>query len=184
MNKPQCDPSLRNRRPLRRLLAALGAVALLTLPPALAAPPAPKAAKSPAPAKKEAPLKPVIPSANRHQPGKVFLEHADMLELDEMRSRDYQILRGSVVFRKDNMFMYCDSAYFYEASNSLDAFGNVRMEQGDTLFVYGDELNYNGLDEMARLFANPGKKARLVNRDVKIESLSMIQVQQFITRME
>lgn len=170
MNKPQCDPSLRNRRPLRRLLAALGAVALLTLPPALAAPPAPKAAKSPAPAKKEAPLKPVIPSANRHQPGKVFLEHADMLELDEMRSRDYQILRGSVVFRKDNMFMYCDSAYFYEGSNSLDAFGNVRMEQGDTLFVYGDELNYNGLDEMARLFANPGKKARLVNRDVKIES--------------
>lgn len=146
----------------------MGAVMLLWLPAALAltAPPA----SAPPRAPRQAPITPQIPKADRHQPGKVFLEHADVLELDELRSEEYQILRGSVVFRKDNMFMYCDSAYFYESSNSLDAFGNVRMEQGDTLFVYGDELNYNGLDEIARLFANPGKKARLVNRDVTIES--------------
>ena len=111
---------------------------------------------------------PTIPTADRHQPGKVFLEHADVLEMDQMRSPDFQVLRGNVVFRKDDMFMYCDSAYFYESTNSLDAFSNVRMEQGDTLFVYGDELNYNGLDELARLFARPGNKVRLINRDVKL----------------
>lgn len=162
-----------NCRPLRRLMAALGAVALIWLPAALASPSgthpqAPKNAKQQS--RRQAPLTPVVPTANRHEPGKVFLEHADELQLDEARSSEYQVLRGSVVFRKDNMFMYCDSAYFYESTNSLDAFGNVRMEQGDTLFVYGDELNYNGMEEMARLFANPGKKARLINRDVKLES--------------
>ena len=49
------------------------------------------------------------------------------------------------------MYMFCDSAYFYEASNSLDAFGNVRMEQGDTLFVYSDVMFYDGVTQIARL---------------------------------
>ena len=38
------------------------------------------------------------------------------------------------------MYMYCDSALIYEKTNSVEAFGNVRMEQGDTLFIYGDYL--------------------------------------------
>ena len=76
------------------------------------------------------PIKPTIPSADRHQPGRVFLEHADVLNMDEQASGgEYQILKGNVVFRKDNMFMYCDSAYFYDKTNSLDAFSNVRMEK-------------------------------------------------------
>lgn len=55
------------------------------------------------------PIRPTIPSADRHQPGKVFLEHADVLNMDQQVSGgEYQILKGNVVFRKDNMFMYCD----------------------------------------------------------------------------
>ena len=140
----------------RGTLAALGAVALLALPSLLAQ------------TQQHPKIAPTIPQADRHEPGKVFLEHADLLEMDKDRNADFQVLRGNVVFRKDDMFMYCDSAYFYESSNSLDAFSNVRMEQGDTLFVYGDELNYNGLDELARLFSLPGRKVRLINRDVKL----------------
>lgn len=108
--------------------------------------------------------KPTIPTADRHEPGRVFLEYADQLKLDEKISSDYQILSGNVQFRKDDMFMYCDSAYFYEKTNSLDAFGNVKMEQGDTLFVYADELYYNGIEEMARLRHN----VRMENRDVTL----------------
>ena len=66
------------------------------------------------------------------------------------------------------MFMYCDSAYFYEKTNSLDAFSNVRMEQGDTLFVYADELNYNGMTEIAHLYSGHGQQVRMVNRDVTL----------------
>lgn len=118
---------------------------------------------------KSNPIKPTIPSADRHQPGRVFLEHADILNMDQLTSGgEYQILKGNVVFRKDNMFMYCDSAYFYDKTNSLDAFSNVRMEQGDTLFVYGDELNYNGPEEFATLYGSAGRPVRLINRDVKL----------------
>lgn len=107
---------------------------------------------------------PQIPQADRYQKNKVFLEYADELVADERLTPDFQILRGNVKFRKEGMWMYCDSAYFYEKTNSIDAFGNVKMEQGDTLFVYADELFYNGIDELARL----RKNVRLINRDVTL----------------
>ena len=75
---------------------------------------------------------------------KVYLEHANTLSFDQDIKPDAQILVGNVCFRHDSSYMYCDSAYFYEASNSLEAFSNVRMEQGDTLFVYGQYLYYDG----------------------------------------
>ncbi len=46
--------------------------------------------------------------------------------------------------------MYCDSACFYEKTNSLEAFDNVKMVQGDTLFLYGDYLFYDGNTQIAR----------------------------------
>lgn len=114
-------------------------------------------------------IRPTVPTANRYQPGKVFLEHADRLSLDS-RNPDYQVLNGNVLFRRGDMFMSCDSAYFYDKIGSLQAFGSVKMEQGDTLFVFADELNYDGPTELAILYANPGKKVRLINRDVKLET--------------
>lgn len=114
-------------------------------------------------------IRPTVPTANRYQPGKVFLEHADRLSLDS-RNPDYQVLNGNVLFRRGDMFMSCDSAYFYYKIGSLQAFGSVKMEQGDTLFVFADELNYDGPTELAILYANPGKKVRLINRDVKLET--------------
>lgn len=115
-------------------------------------------------------LVPLIPGADHADPSKVFLEHADSLVMDEKLSPDYMVLYGNVQFRKGGMFMYCDSAHFYDKTNSLDAFGHVRMEQGDTLFIYGNELNYDGMSEHAVLYGSPGSKAQLINRDVKLET--------------
>lgn len=111
---------------------------------------------------------PVIPDADRYQRDKVFLERADRLM--SQPNTDYQIVVGNVEFRKGDMFMYCDSAHFYDKTNSFDAYGNVRMEQGDTLFVYGDELNYTDSVELAVLYADAGKKVRLINRDVELRT--------------
>ena len=175
LSQSHTHKSMTHNRPIRRILMALGAIALIWLPAALAQTPnkapqkPPQKAATAAPKAKQPPVKPQIPSQDRHQPGKVFLEHADFL-LQEESTPDFQILRGNVQFRKGNMFMYCDSAYFYESTNSIDAFGNIKMEQGDTLFVYGDELNYNGLTDLARLFSHPGRKAKLINRDVQLTS--------------
>lgn len=85
---------------------------------------------------------------------KVFLEHANTLSFDKEVNADAQFLQGDVCFRHDSSYMYCDSAYFFETTNSLEAFSNVRMEQGDTLFVYGNYLFYDGNTQIAYLREN------------------------------
>lgn len=119
------------------------------------------------PANDDEKVVPVIPGADRYEQGKLFLERADKL-LKPSVDVDYQVLLGNVMFRRGDMYMYCDSAHFYDATSSLEAFGNVKMEQGDTLFVYADELEYADSTQRAILFADPGKKVRLINRDVEL----------------
>ena len=84
----------------------------------------------------------------------VYLLHADETRFNQRVNPDAKILVGDVVFRHDSMYMYCDSALFYEMSNSLDAYGNVRMNQGDTIFLYGDRLHYNGDEMLAKVREN------------------------------
>lgn len=121
------------------------------------------------------PIRPEIPGANRYQEDKIFLEYADSLY--KPLSRDIvekQILKGNVKFRQAGMWLYCDSAYYYPQLNSLDAFGNVKMEQGDSLFVYADKLYYEGNEKMARLKNGPSRdKVRLINRDVTLTTDSL-----------
>ena len=109
-------------------------------------------------------ITPQIPKANRNQTNKVFLENADLLKADEAISRDYQVLKGNVRFRRGDMYMFCDSAYFYPETSSLDAFGHVRMTQGDTLWVYSDVLHYYGEQGVAELRSN----VRLENRSTTL----------------
>lgn len=116
----------------------------------------------PAPSK---PIKPIIPSQNRYQSDKVFLEYADSLYKLQPAWNDTterQIVTGNVKFRQGSLWMFCDSAYYYPEINSLDAFGHIRMEQGDTLFVWADQLYYNGDAKVAKLTKGPSEpKVRL-----------------------
>lgn len=90
---------------------------------------------------------------------KVFLLHSDLLR--RMADHpDAQIVTGNVQFRHDSVYMYCDSACYYDRTSSFEAFGNVRMEQGDTLFLYGDRLYYDGLTQIAQMREN----VRMENR--------------------
>lgn len=84
----------------------------------------------------------------------VYLEHSQTLSFDQERIADAQILNGDVVFRHEDALMYCDSAYFYEKTNSLDAFGHVRFVQGDTLKGFADLLFYDGNKKLARMRRN------------------------------
>jgi lipopolysaccharide export system protein LptA len=81
----------------------------------------------------------------------VDLLHSDVLRFDKKRNPDAQIVEGNVVFRHDSMYMYCDSAYFYSKTNSLEAFSNIKIMQGDTLSLYGNHLYYDGNTEIAMM---------------------------------
>lgn len=67
-------------------------------------------------------------------------------------------------FKQDFSTLTSDSAYFYPKENAVDAFGNVHINQGDTLNVYSDKLNYNGNTKVAILTDN----VRLVDKDATL----------------
>lgn len=68
------------------------------------------------------------------------------------------------VFKQDYSILRSDSAYFYPAINSFDAFGHVNINQGDTLNIYSDKLNYNGNTHIAILTDN----VRMVDKDATL----------------
>ncbi|MCR5470507.1 MAG: hypothetical protein K6F22_06145 [Prevotella sp.] len=81
---------------------------------------------------------------------KVYLIHADNLHYDQYRNGDAQVLNGHVHFRHQGANLYCDSAHFYEQTNSFEAFGHVKMIQGDTLRLTSDYAYYDGNDQLAQ----------------------------------
>ncbi len=100
---------------------------------------------------------------------RVKLLHADRLYFNQKKHPTAQFLVGDVRFDHEGTLMFCDSALFYEETNSFDAFDNVRMLQGDTLTLTGDILYYDGIDQMARVRHN----AVLTHRDIIVYSDSM-----------
>ena len=100
---------------------------------------------------------------------RVDLLYADSAVADKELRPDVQVLIGSVRLKHDSMYMWCDSALIFEKINSVEAFGNVRMEQGDTLFIYGDYLYYDGISQLAMLREN----VRMINRETVLTTDSL-----------
>lgn len=124
-----------------------------------------KVTATPATQKKDTVVKAGKPVSKEEpkQKSKVYLLHSDILKKTLDRS-DVQVVVGNVIFRHDSLYMYCDSAYYFDQRNSFEAFGNVRMEQGDTLFLYGDHLYYDGMTQIAQMRMN----VRLENRNTTL----------------
>lgn len=95
------------------------------------------------------------------KPMKVTLLHADRT-IQRATNKDLQILEGNVEFLYDSIYMFCDTVYYYKARNYFEAFGDVKMNQGDTLFLYGDYLYYDGNERLVQVREN----VRMENRNV------------------
>lgn len=81
---------------------------------------------------------------------RVYLKHADMLRFNQYGEHaGAQILNGNVAFLHKGALLTCDSAYFYQETNSFKAFGHVKMRQGDTLSLTSDYAFYDGDNQMA-----------------------------------
>ena len=123
-----------------------------------------KPVKSRARAQKRDTLQTDTSSIQRQKPkSKVYLLHSDLLRKDE-RIPDAMVVVGNVVFRHDSVYMYCDSAYYYDKISAFEAFSNVKMNQGDTLFLYGDRLFYDGNTQIAEVRMN----VRMENRNTTL----------------
>ena len=109
------------------------------------------------PAKKRTPRKKAKPA---QQDKRIYLVHADNLHYDQFRNDGAQIVHGKVHFRHVGANLYCDSAHFYELTNSFEAFGHVKMIQGDTLSLVSDYAYYDGDAQLAQARHNVVLKHR------------------------
>lgn len=106
------------------------------------------------------------PTSQPKSDERIHLIHSDVLY---KRSYDPRadVLVGNVQLFHEGATLYCDSARFYQQDNSFDAFGNVRMVQGDTLTLVSDTLLYDGYEMKAHAIGNcvlTHRQSRLVTR--------------------
>lgn len=101
----------------------------------------------------------------------IHLLHADRLYYNMRVKRDAQILVGNVQFEHQGTLMFCDSALYYQDSKSFDAYGNVKMLQGDTLSLVGEVLYYDGVQQKARV---SGHEVVLKHRETTLYTDSLV----------
>ncbi|MGA0558348.1 OstA-like protein [Larkinella sp. VNQ87] len=81
----------------------------------------------------------------------VILKRSDQLEGLQSGTEEIRKLTGNVHLQHKNMEMFCDRAIQNLTTNVIEAYGNVRMIQGDTLSVRGDTLFYYGASRQANV---------------------------------
>ncbi|WP_158569123.1 OstA-like protein [Chitinophaga silvisoli] len=69
-----------------------------------------------------------------------------------------------VIFRQGNTLFFCDSTFIDKATNVLDAYGHIHINQADSIHIYGDYLHYEGETRLATMRDN----ARLTDGKVTI----------------
>lgn len=84
----------------------------------------------------------------------ITIERANSLEGERYKGVDIKKLIGNVILGHEGALMYCDSALFFDATNSADCYGNVRIVKGDSLRMTGNFLRYDGNKSFARLANN------------------------------
>lgn len=95
--------------------------------------------------------------AQSGKPQEIEIVRAGSLEGVRIKGEETRRLAGDVVFKQGDTYLYCDSALFYVAINSIDAFGTVRIESPRAKLT-GDFLHYDGNTEIARI---TGKTVKL-----------------------
>ena len=82
-------------------------------------------------------------NSRRQTDSRIHLIYSDLLYKKATDSRA-EVLVGNVQLSHEGVFLNCDSARFYREDNSFDAYGHVKMIQGDTLSLNSDSLFYDG----------------------------------------
>lgn len=88
-------------------------------------------------------------------------------------TKDETLRPGASIFSKDQKQvqfehqgadLWCDYALLYQKENRLEAIGNVRLRQGDSILMTGGHIEYDGNLKLAKAFDN----VRLTNRSMTL----------------
>jgi lipopolysaccharide export system protein LptA len=93
---------------------------------------------------------------------RIQLDYSDELIGKEKDGRKFNLLKGNVRLSQKDTRMFADSVYLYRDNNSMEAFGRVRIFDGDSVQIFGDYLRYNGNTGVAILRDNVEFTDRLI----------------------
>ena len=82
---------------------------------------------------------------------RIHIEHYDKAVYSKSMG-DVQRLIGHVKMRHDSAYFFCDSAYFYQKTNSFNAYQNVHIIVNDSVEIFSDLLDYDGNTRFAEFF--------------------------------
>lgn len=82
---------------------------------------------------------------------KVELYHADSLVVLNIPGQAVRKLYNNVRLKHKGVLMYCNLAIQNVTTNVIEAYGNVRLVQGDTINVRGDTMYYYGNNRQANM---------------------------------
>ena len=78
------------------------------------------------------------------EPKKIIIENSDFVDRNEATMPGALLLTGNVRVNHDGVIMTCNKAYLFQKENYIKAFGDVQMNQGDTLLMNSAYAEYNG----------------------------------------
>nr|WP_317167572.1 OstA-like protein [Flavobacterium lotistagni] len=109
-------------------------------------------------------------------PKKIIVEHADFLDVNQTEIPDALLLQGNVNISHDGAIMFCNKAYYFQSENYVKAFGDVRIIQGDTLFLNSKYAEYSG--NVKRAYATGDVQMRSPEMSLATDTLNFDRVSQ------
>nr|WP_198029949.1 OstA-like protein [Christiangramia salexigens] len=85
-------------------------------------------------------------------------------------------VENQVYFDHDGIEVWCDNAVFYKEANFFKAYGNIRMQQGDSVSMTSNYAEYNGNTEFA--FASGNVSMRRPQTTLETDSLFFDRIKQ------
>jgi lipopolysaccharide export system protein LptA len=85
---------------------------------------------------------------------RVRLKQADFSRGGKKEGRRFDWVIGNVIFIQNTTTIYCDSAQIFKQENSVEAYGRVKITDGDSVTVTSKYLKYDGNTRVAYLRQN------------------------------
>lgn len=95
---------------------------------------------------------------------RVEILHSDSMKNERVDERNRRRLLGNVRLKHNDLFMNCDSAWYYDDTNQVLAYNNIHIWQGDTMNIRAEHLIYNGDTRKAVLT----RSVELEDKEIKL----------------
>jgi len=94
----------------------------------------------------------------------IQIKSADYLEIIQKKNESINRLVNNVILVQKDLTLYCDSALLFKSENIAKIYGNVHLNQADSIHAYGDSAIYDGNLKIARMYGD----AKITDRSMTL----------------